>query len=181
MTETNYKMVEEFHTVYEVDPRPILETLPLRYSLVSEEVQELNEAKTPVDQLDALTDILYVTYGSVISLKLDTEYALASIPDAEDITDMDQLINLLNALVKDFAMAHDLDLVEDALHNIAFWADKGARDLGFDIDGAFNAVHRSNMSKLDDNGKPVKRIDGKILKGPNFFTPNLGPFVPKTD
>lgn len=39
--------------------------------------------------------------------------------------------------------------------------------------GAFYLVHQSNMSKLDDNGKPIRREDGKILKGPNYQPPDL--------
>ena len=42
---------------------------------------------------------------------------------------------------------------------------------------AFEEVHRSNMSKLDENGKPIYREDGKITKGPNFFPPNLKQFL----
>lgn len=50
----------------------------------------------------------------------------------------------------------------------------GAADV-FDIpiDEVFNQVHQSNMSKLDDDGKPVKRADGKVIKGPNYKPPNL--------
>jgi predicted HAD superfamily Cof-like phosphohydrolase len=43
---------------------------------------------------------------------------------------------------------------------------------GLDIDTAFDRVHASNMSKLVD-GKPLKRVDGKVLKGPNYAAPNL--------
>ena len=49
--------------------------------------------------------------------------------------------------------------------------------LGLDIQVAFNRVHDSNMSKLDDNGKPVYREDGKIIKGPNYRPPNLEDLV----
>ena len=42
---------------------------------------------------------------------------------------------------------------------------------------AFEEVHRSNMSKLDENGKSIFREDGKILKGKNYFRPNLKQFV----
>lgn len=41
------------------------------------------------------------------------------------------------------------------------------------IEDVFNEIHRSNMSKLDSNGEPVFREDGKIIKGENFFPPNL--------
>jgi predicted HAD superfamily Cof-like phosphohydrolase len=43
----------------------------------------------------------------------------------------------------------------------------------WDICSAFNRVHASNMSKLDENGDPIYREDGKILKGPNYFLPQL--------
>jgi predicted HAD superfamily Cof-like phosphohydrolase len=41
------------------------------------------------------------------------------------------------------------------------------------MEQAFDAVHQSNMSKMGENGKPVKRIDGKVLKGPNYQEPDL--------
>ena len=41
------------------------------------------------------------------------------------------------------------------------------------IEQAFDAVHASNMSKVDDNGNPIKRADGKVLKGPNYKEPDL--------
>ena len=43
----------------------------------------------------------------------------------------------------------------------------------WDLDEAYKRVHRSNMSKLDENGKPIYRQDGKVLKGPNYYLPNL--------
>lgn len=49
------------------------------------------------------------------------------------------------------------------------------------IEEAFHAVHASNMSKLDDHGKPIRREDGKVLKGPNYQAPNMAPIVMKWD
>jgi hypothetical protein len=46
------------------------------------------------------------------------------------------------------------------------------------IERAFDAVHQSNMSKLDENGKPFKRADGKVLKGPKYKEPDLSFLVP---
>ena len=48
-----------------------------------------------------------------------------------------------------------------------------ADNKGWDIDEAMDRVHKSNMSKLDDNGQPIYRQDGKVLKGPNYKPPNL--------
>lgn len=48
-----------------------------------------------------------------------------------------------------------------------------AEVLGIDLDAAFDAVMDSNMSKMPDDGKPLKRADGKILKGPSFVEPDM--------
>jgi len=48
-----------------------------------------------------------------------------------------------------------------------------AENLDWDLDEALNRVHASNMSKLGEDGKPIRREDGKILKGPNYFEPSL--------
>ena len=48
---------------------------------------------------------------------------------------------------------------------------------GWDLDEAFRRVHASNMSKLDDDGNPIVRSDGKILKGENYQEPDLGDLV----
>ena len=52
-----------------------------------------------------------------------------------------------------------------------------AENLGWDLDEALDRVHRSNMSKLDENGQPLYRADGKVLKGPNYQPPYLNDLV----
>jgi len=52
-----------------------------------------------------------------------------------------------------------------------------AANMGWDLDEALHRVHESNMSKLDENGKPIYREDGKVLKGPNYAPPNLEDLV----
>ena len=52
-----------------------------------------------------------------------------------------------------------------------------AANMGWDLDEAMNRVHESNMSKLDEYGKPILREDGKVLKGPNYKPPNLEDLV----
>ena len=48
-----------------------------------------------------------------------------------------------------------------------------AENMEWDLEEALHRVHRSNMSKLGVNGKPIRRADGKILKGPNYAPPEL--------
>ena len=52
-----------------------------------------------------------------------------------------------------------------------------AANMGWDLDEAMFRVHQSNMSKLDEEGKPIYREDGKVLKGPNYKPPNLEDLV----
>lgn len=53
-----------------------------------------------------------------------------------------------------------------------------ATTFGIDLTAAFLAVHESNMSKLGDDGKPMYREDGKVMKGPNYRLPDMTPFIP---
>ena len=48
-----------------------------------------------------------------------------------------------------------------------------AENMGWFLDEALHRVHKSNLSKLDEDGKPIYREDGKVLKGPNYAPPNL--------
>ena len=48
-----------------------------------------------------------------------------------------------------------------------------AVNMGWDLDRALKLIHKSNLSKLDEDGNPIRRDDGKILKGPNYKKPNL--------
>lgn len=52
-----------------------------------------------------------------------------------------------------------------------------AANLGWDLDEALDRVHKSNLSKLGENGMPIYREDGKVLKGPNYQPPNLTDLV----
>ena len=68
-----------------------------------------------------------------------------------------------------------MDIVEiaDALTDILYVVYGAGHAFGIDLDECYHEVHRSNMSKLGADGKPIYRADGKILKGPNYFHPNL--------
>lgn len=67
------------------------------------------------------------------------------------------------------------DIVEiaDALGDLLYVVLGSAVEHGLDLEPILGEIHRSNMSKLGEDGKPVLREDGKILKGPRFFLPNL--------
>lgn len=67
----------------------------------------------------------------------------------------------------------DLCRIADALGDIMVVVLGTAVEHGIDMEPILQAIHRSNMSKLDEHGKPITRPDGKILKGPNFREPEI--------
>jgi len=71
----------------------------------------------------------------------------------------------------------DIKEVADALTDILYVTYGAGHAFGIDLDKCFDEVQSSNMSKLDENGKPIFNDFGKVLKGPNYFKPNLEKFV----
>ena len=71
----------------------------------------------------------------------------------------------------------DIKEVADALTDILYVTYGAGHAFGIDLDKCFDEVQRSNMSKLDENGKPIFNEYGKVLKGPNYFKPNLEKFI----
>jgi predicted HAD superfamily Cof-like phosphohydrolase len=67
----------------------------------------------------------------------------------------------------------NLKEVADALTDILYVTYGAGHAFGIDLDKCFEEVQSSNMSKLDDNGKPIYDRNGKVMKGPNYFRPNL--------
>ena len=72
---------------------------------------------------------------------------------------------------------NDLLEVADALTDILYVTYGAGHAFGIDLDKCFNEVQNSNMSKLGYDGKPIYNEDGKVMKGPDYFKPNLSKFV----
>ena len=121
---SNFQSVKKFMQTFgqEVKDKPEFpneKIVQLRYELIREELEELNQAikeNNIKEVADALTDILYVAYGA-------------------------------------------------------------GHAFGIDLDKCFEEVQSSNMSKLDKNGKAIYNEDGKVMKGPKYFKPNLSKFL----
>lgn len=74
---------------------------------------------------------------------------------------------------KEAVYTDNLIEIADSLADLLYVAIGAAISYGIPIDEVFEEVHRSNMSKLDANGKPIHREDGKVIKGPNYFPPDI--------
>ena len=83
--------------------------------------------------------------------------------------ELDELLEAIN----------NKDLVEiaDALTDILYVTYGAGHAFGINLDKCFEEVQNSNMSKLDSNGKPIYNDKGKVMKGPNYFKPDLRKFI----
>jgi len=83
--------------------------------------------------------------------------------------ELDELLEAIN----------NKDLVEiaDALTDILYVTYGAGHAFGINLDKCFEEVQNSNMSKLDSNGKPIYNDKGKVMKGPNYFKPDLSKFI----
>jgi len=79
----------------------------------------------------------------------------------------------LNQSIKD----KDIKEVADALADILYVTYGAGHAFGIDLDKCFNEVQQSNMSKLGSDGKPIYNENGKVMKGPNYFKPDLNKFL----
>jgi len=89
-------------------------------------------------------------------------------------------ISLINEELEELKKAiKDNDVLEvaDALTDILYVAYGAGHSFGINLDKCFNEVQRSNMSKLGSNGKPIYNESGKVMKGPNYFKPDLSKFL----
>ena len=81
--------------------------------------------------------------------------------------------------LKEAMAKNDLLEVADALTDLLYVTYGAGHAFGIDLDKCFNEVQNSNMSKLGEDGKPIYNEFGKVMKGPNYFKPDLSKFVNK--
>ena len=89
-------------------------------------------------------------------------------------------ISLINEELEELKKAiQDKNIIEvaDALTDILYVAYGAGHAFGINLDSCFNEVQNSNMSKLGSNGKPIYNELGKVMKGPNYFKPDLSKFL----
>lgn len=120
--------------------------------LIKEETEELLDEKPGTEEhLKEAADLLYVLEG-LDRVVLDFNILLMG---DEEFGEADNIISEAESLVEAAETYYSFEVVHDA----------------------FLRVHESNMSKLDDNGRPILRDDGKVLKGPNYKVPDLSDLV----
>ena len=110
------------------------------------------------------------TFGQEVRTK-------ASFPENKKIDLRLSLIKEELAELEEAIEKKDIKEVADALTDILYVTYGAGHAFGIDLDKCFDEVQKSNMSKLADNGKPIYNDQGKVMKGPNYFKPNLNQFL----
>ena len=91
------------------------------------------------------------------------------------VEEFKEFLDAENQLLKEFTINKAECLKE--LADLVYVCFQYAANMGWDLDEALDRVHESNMTKLGEDGKPIRREDGKVLKGPNYKAPDLTDLV----
>lgn len=188
--------VIEFHTAFNhpVAKRPTLITkdrYELRFDMFREENEEFidgSEENDIVEVVDAIGDMLYIICGTIVEHGLtEIEFANYLFNDSTATKTKPHTIPLDDSLAffeklrianENYIKSCERGSIHDAITFINVIISQlseivQVHSLGGKIEAIFNEIHKSNMSKLGSDGKPIYREDGKILKGPKYFKPNL--------
>lgn len=210
MSKSFLSLVAEFHRCFRYkQPEPDLSDLKtneLRIELLREELRELRDATSRVEQLDALCDSQYVLSGAVLAWGYRGMIeGIAPTMTLRKIPDMDAHLAAMFGLLAQMEVAAELQFgaqVLTLLQSYQSYLQQAVWSLGFSsvFQAAFEEVHRSNMSKIwseDDasnenlevtnfgvsrfdqteNGWIGRRADGKIVKSPSYSPASLEQFV----
>ena len=101
----------------------------------------------------------------------------ANFPEDKIISLRVELIKEELSELKEAIEKKDIKEVADALTDILYVTYGAGHAFGIDLDQCFNEVQNSNMSKLGDDGKPIYNENGKVMKGPNYFKPDLSKYI----
>jgi len=110
------------------------------------------------------------TFGQEVKIK--AEFPKEKIVKLRYDLIKEELNELQNAI-----KTKNLKEIADALTDILYVTYGAGHAYGIDLDKCFSEVQKSNMSKLGEDGKPIYNEQGKVMKGPKYFKPNLKQFI----
>ena len=186
----SFTLVKEFNATFEVktrtSPAVRVSEAKLRFGLIEEELKELRDAYKACDIVelaDAFGDIEYVTIGAAQVFGIEeqvVERFRQSVGvldsgdldfDAESLFTEEEQTEILDEL-RDNILRNDVDETVATLGTLLAFNRAAAEEFGIDLDAVVKAIHKSNMTKLGEDGKPIFReSDRKVLKGPDYVTP----------
>lgn len=196
---TTYEQPVRTEPVFDVPERVMRSQLILEEA---SEFWDANKINNLVEMADALADLVYVCYGAALThgVNLDASFGGHKQSPAEVLLVVHKRNkqkvrsrptlhvisrNMMASGLNKAAVAYskyvtetplpegDPDMIRSLLTTLVSSAYFASFSLGIDLDAVLAEVQRSNMSKLGEDGKPIYREDGKVLKGPNFFQPDI--------
>lgn len=170
---TPLEQVTDFHGAFgcAINQPWTVELGALRARLIAEECRELGEALLAGDPLNIareLADLAYVVLGAAVSLGIEHRSCCRGTQVNSPEVLWAECSRLAGPLI-----SGDLEPLKRRIPRIMDRLYGAATVEGIDLEVAITAVHIANMSKLGPDGKPIMRSDGKVMKGPNFATPDL--------
>lgn len=178
---TPFELVTDFHNIMDQpirhEPTLAVPEVDLRWRLIFSEVKELFTALVQNDTVeiaDALGDIVYVVEGAAITFGFGPTFTLIY----EDETKGGETLMVLNQaifILREGLSNEDIDAVRTSLSMIKSACYTLAAIYGWDLDAIIDVIHKSNLTKLDDDGKPVYITEGpdkgKVTKSENYVPP----------
>lgn len=178
----SFDQVKEFNDTFGVVTRSEgnvrVPEAQLRFELIREEFEELSTAYKNVDVVevaDALGDIRYVAIGAAqvfgVSLFVELRYWDYTEEYTGEIL-LEEIQEKVLLVLRNSILKNNTSEVVDILALILKMVDDAAKFLSIDLDRVVSVIHKSNMSKLGENGEVIRRVeDNKVLKGPNYAPP----------
>lgn len=125
--------------------------------------------KTTVSFYETAAHEFRTAYELPIGLTISSLNLQQTLIDEEHLEVAHAYLDLKEDITNKRAREHLLKELAD----LVYVCHQMAACFGWDLQTAYNRVHGSNMSKLGEDGKPIRREDGKVLKGPNYYEPSL--------
>jgi len=185
----NFHLVQQFQSAFNCNigttpSFPDNKERALRLRLLIEEYDELLEAEDADDFIevcDAIGDLKYIINGTLVSygaeyVAINNAVHVGGIPAFPTHHTRRSLVQCVKQIVDNIRVAEFDNLyitVVIMLSTLDTILDNMSIAYGIPIQEIFEEIHASNMSKLDDNGEPIFREDGKVLKSHNFFQPKI--------
>lgn len=165
--------VAEFHNAFGIKRGNV--NVQLRYDLFKEEFDEYKDAKDLVERTDAIVDMLYIACGTLDVHECSRGVFIEYYENQDESSTLTSIDYFIENYLKSGAYLGVICLLDEVI-TLAYI--NGIYDI---LPELFDEVHASNMSKLDENGKPIindgildpRKPVGKVLKGKNYFEPKL--------
>lgn len=149
-----------FHSLYDVPMAPM--------GSEDREFRHMDNARVAL-RLGLIVEELKELFADGFGITMDVRFR---VPGESEATASPDILSALDAATE-MGIARNGAEVADASGDLVYVLYGMMLEMGYDLRDVIQEIHGSNMTKLDEDGKPIYREDGKVLKGPNYMKPNI--------